>query len=284
MAGRGRFQASWAGGLMLAPLLVFLLAFYAIPVVAMLVESVRPGGMTGWTLQEYAWVLNSPRSMRAFWRTLNLSVSATVLTLLISFPIALLMLRASPRIRTALLFITFVSLAASLLVRNYGWLVVLADQGPVNRLLTALGVWDQPRRLVYSQGAILVALVHYSLPFMILPIYGALLRIPVSTIEAPASLGASGWSVFRTVVLPLSMPGVFGGTALTFAICMSAFVTPLMLGSPATSMMSQVAAEELLVSLNNARGSAMITLLTLTTLAVIFVYATILRRVLRIDV
>lgn len=284
MAGKGGTRTSWAGGLMLAPLLVFLLAFYAIPVVAMLVESVRPGGMTGWTLQEYAWVLNSPRSMRAFWRTLNLSVSATVLTLLISFPIALLMLRASPRIRTALLFITFVSLAASLLVRNYGWLVVLADQGPVNRLLTALGVWDEPRRLVYSQGAILVALVHYSLPFMILPIYGALLRIPVSIIEAPASLGASGWSAFRTVVLPLSMPGVFGGTALTFAICMSAFVTPLMLGSPATSMMSQVAAEQLLVSLNNARGSAMITLLTLTTLAVIFVYATILRRVLRIDV
>jgi ABC-type spermidine/putrescine transport system permease subunit I len=273
-----------AGLLLIAPLAVFLLLAYAFPVAGMLLESVRPREGGALSLEQYTWVLNSPRTMRAFWRTLNLSVWATVITLAISFPVALLMLRSGPRLKAALLFITFVSLAASLLVRNYGWLVMLADQGPLNRLLMAIGIWDTPQRLVYSEGAILVALVHYALPFMILPIYGALQRIPPSLMEAPASLGASGWAVFQTVVLPLAMPGVFGGTVLAFAVCMSAFVTPLMLGSPSTSMLSQVAADQMLVTLDFARGSAMITLLTVTTFAVVFIYALLLRRVLRIDV
>jgi ABC-type spermidine/putrescine transport system permease subunit I len=271
------------GLILLAPLFAFLVAAYAIPVVGMLTESVRGKG-GGLTLEHYGWVFDSPRTMRAFWRTLNISLIATAITLLVSFPIVLLMLRASSRLKAILLFVTFVSLAASLLVRNYGWLVMLADQGPVNRLLVWLGLFERPRRMVYSEGAILVALVHYSLPFMILPIYGALQRIPPSLLEAPASLGASGWAVLRTVVLPLSMPGVFGGTVLTFAVCMSAFVTPLMLGSPATSMLSQVAADQMLVTLDFARGSAMITLLTLTTFVAVLVYSLLLRRVLRVDV
>lgn len=271
------------GILLLAPLVVFLLAAYASPVAVMLMQSVsKTGG--GVTFDHYSWVFNSARTMRAFWRTLNISLIATILTLLISFPIALLMLRAGPRLKAALLFVTFVSLAASLLVRNYGWLVMLADQGPINRIMLALGVWDAPKRMVYSEGAIIVALVHYALPFMILPIYGALQRIPPSLMEAPASLGASGWRVLRTVVLPLSMPGVFGGTVLAFAVSMSAFVTPLMLGSPATSMMSQVAADQMLVTLDFARGSAMITLLTITTFAAVMVYALVLRRVMKIHV
>lgn len=271
------------GILLLAPLVVFLIAAYALPVVGMLTQSLTKSG-GGVTFDHYAWVLNSPRTMRAFWRTFNISLIATGLTLLVSFPIALMMLRAGTRLKAALLFITFVSLAASLLVRNYGWLVVLADQGPVNRMMLALGIWDAPKRMVYSEGAIVVALVHYALPFMILPIYGALQRIPPSLMEAPASLGASGWTVLRTVVLPLSMPGVFGGTVLTFAVSMSAFVTPLMLGSPATSMMSQVAADQMLVTLDFARGSAMITMLTITTFAAVMIYAGLLRRVMKIHV
>jgi ABC-type spermidine/putrescine transport system permease subunit I len=272
------------GVLLLAPLFVFLIAAYAVPVLGMLLESLRAKDGSGLTLDHYSWVLNSPRTMRAFWRTLNISLIATALTLLVGFPIVLLMLRASPRLKAILLFVTFVSLAASLLVRNYGWLVMLADQGPLNRFLVAVGILERPQRMVYSEGAILVALVHYCLPFMILPIYGALQRIPPSLLEAPASLGASGWSILKTIVLPLSMPGIYGGTVLTFAVCMSSFVTPLMLGSPSTSMLSQVAADQMLVTLDFARGSAMIVLLTLTTFAVVVAYSLTLRGVLRLDV
>jgi ABC-type spermidine/putrescine transport system permease subunit I len=238
---------------MLGPLVLFLLVFYALPFANMLTQSLNPGdGVTdqGLTLQQYVKTWDSNRVMRALARTFRLSVITVMVTLLIAYPIALLMVQAGKRTRTLVLIVTFVSLAASLIVRNYGWLVVLSDGGPINRLLLALGLLDKPVRMMYSEGATVVALVHYGLPFMILPIYGALLRLPISLSEAARSLGGSDWATFRTVVLPLSMPGVFGGTMLVFAVSMSSFVTPLMLGSPSTALISQVAAEQFLVQLN----------------------------------
>ena len=293
--GRGvaaaRLRALAPGVLLVAPLLVFLVAFYVIPFGTMLRGSFgswsgdpEPVRAAAWTLHQYERLLDSPRTLRALWRTFEISLISVAITFLLSYPVALLMLRLGPRMRSGLLIVVFVSLASSLIVRNYGWLVVLADQGPVNRLMLGLGLFEHSQRLVYNKTAVIVALVHYCMPFMILPIYGALLRIPASLRDSARVLGASDWTTLRTVVLPLSMPGVFGGTTLCFAICASAFVTPLMLGSPATAMLSQVAAEQLLVQLNFAYGSAMIFSLTVLMFALVFVYAVILRKVLRIDV
>jgi putative spermidine/putrescine transport system permease protein len=233
-------------------------------------------------LQHYERVVSSGRSWRALERTVRMSLIATLFTFLLAYPIALFLLRAGPRLRTAILLSLFVSLASSLIVRNYGWLVTLADAGPVNQLLLALGLANAPFRMVYNEEATIVALVHYALPFMVLPIYGALLRIPPSFVEASQSLGAGPWRALWGIVLPLSMPGVFGGTTLTFAICMSAFVTPLMLGSPATSMISQVAAEQFLVQLNFPFGSAVIVVLTLVTFAILLAYTLFVRSAVRI--
>lgn len=286
-----RLREMAPGLLMLLPLLVFLLAFYVIPFGSMVRGSF--GAWSGdpeqvraatWTLHQYQRLLDSPRTLRALWRTFEISLIAVAITFVLSYPVALLMLRLGPAMRSALLIVVFISLASSLIVRNYGWLVVLADQGPVNRVMLWLGLFERPQRLVYNQTAVIVALVHYCMPFMILPIYGALLRIPASLRESARILGAGQWTTLRTVVLPLSMPGVFGGTTLCFAICASAFVTPLMLGSPRTSMMSQVAAEQLLVQLNFAYGSAMIFALTVLMFALVLAYALILRKVLRINV
>ncbi len=183
-----------------------------------------------------------------------------------------------------MLLIIFISLASSLIIRNYGWLIVLADKGPLNGILVWLGFLERGVRMVYSKGATIVALVHYIMPFMILPIYGSLLRIPSSYAEASQSLGATSWTTFGKVVFPLSMPGVFGGTILSFAICMSAFVTPLMLGSPSTAMISQVAAEQMLVQQNFPWGSAIVVILTLSTFLIVFLYGFLVRKMLRADV
>ena len=286
--GLGRYGPA---ALLIAPLIVFLVAFYVVPFGVMLEES-----FGAWsndppevresvpTLYQYEKTFESERTMRALYRTFEISLISVGLTFLVSYPVALLMLRLSPALRTAVLLVTFISLASSLIVRNYGWLVVLADQGPVNNVLVALGVFSRPQRLVYSEGAIIVALVHYCMPFMILPIYGALLRIPASLSEASRTLGAGSWTTLRTVVLPLSMPGIFGGTTLCFAICASAFVTPLMLGSPGTAMASQVAAEQLLTQLNFAWGSAIIFTLTAATFALVLLYAVLVKRILKVDV
>jgi ABC-type spermidine/putrescine transport system permease subunit I len=263
--------------------------FYAAPFVHLAQES-----FTSWegedtprtepTLHYYAKTFSSSRSLRAFARTFRISIISTIIALIICFPIALMLIRAGPKVRSGVLLVIFISLASSLIVRNYGWLVVLSDQGPLNALLVGLGLTDRGIRMVYSEGATIVALVHYVMPFMILPIYGSLLRIPDSYAEASVSLGAGPWSTLRRIVFPLAMPGIFGGTILSFAICMSAFVTPLMLGSPATAMMSQVAAEQLLVQQNFPQGSAMVVILTVSTFAVVLVYGLIIRKVFKANV
>lgn len=277
------------GLLLLAPLLVFLLVFYIMPFANMIGESfsywsgdAKTG--QGPTLFQYVKTLESARVLRALNRTFGIALNTVLITLLLSYPVAMLLLGVGRRLRTAILLVTFVSLASSLIIRNYGWVVVLADGGAVNSLLMALGLIDAPIRLMYSELAITLGLVHYAMPFMILPIYGTLLRLPPSLREASLSLGGSEWRTFLHVVLPLSLPGVFGGTMLTFAVSMSAFVTPLMLGSPRTAMISQVAAEQLLVQLNFAWGSAIIVVLTVITFAIVAIYAFLLRKVFRADV
>lgn len=274
---------------LLAPLLVFMGVFYGVPMLLLAEESLRNSPTDEVkrrepTAHHYARTFESARTYRSLTRTFRLSAVATAIALVACFPIALLLIRAGPRLRTGFLLVIFVSLAASLLVRNYGWLVVLADQGPVNRLLVWLGVFAAPARLVYSEGAIVVALVHYMMPFVILPIYAALLRIPPSLAEASQSLGGNSWITFARITWPLALPGVFGGTILAFSIGTSAFVTPLMLGAPQTAMISQVAAEQFLVQQNFAWGSAIVIVLTSITLAIVAVYALLLRKVFRVAV
>lgn len=274
---------------LLLPLLGFMAVFYAAPFVYLTQESFR-----SWdgedvakpepTLDYYVKTFTSSRTSRALVRTFRISLISTIIALIICYPVALLLIRAGPKVRAGLLLVIFISLASSLIVRNYGWLVVLADQGPVNQLLVALGMTNRGLRMVYSEGATIVALIHYIMPFMILPIYGSLLRIPDSYGEASVSLGAGPLTTLRKVIFPLSMAGVFGGTILSFAICMSAFVTPLMLGSPATAMMSQVAAEQLLVQQNFPMGSAIVVILTVSTFLVVVAYGLIVRRVMKVDV
>lgn len=272
-------------GLLAAPAIAFMLVFYLYPLLTLVESSLRaPDGGPALSFAQYAEILGSRRVLATLERTLRLSVLTTLIALLISYPIALYLVGAGRRMRTAILVFAFASLAASLIVRNYGWLVVLADAGPVNRVMLALGFIEAPVRMVYSEGAVLIALVHYALPFMILPIYGALVRLQPSTWEAAQALGGSPWTTLRTVVLPLSMPGVYGGVTLCFAVAASAYVTPLMLGAPSTAFVSQVAADELMVQLNFPRGSAIIVLLTICTFAIVAAYTLSVRRVGRADV
>jgi ABC-type spermidine/putrescine transport system permease subunit I len=278
-----------SGILLLTPLIVFLLCFYVFPLTNLLAQSFSfSTGDTNrhddWTFYQYLKTYDSARIGRVLSRTFRISLVTVLITLAVSYPLALLLLRASRRLRTALLILTFVSLASSLIVRNYGWVVVLADGGALNSVLIGLGLTNQPIRFMYSEGAIVVGLVHFAIPFMVLPIYGSLLRIPTSMREAALSLGSNEWACLCSITLPLSLPGVFGGTMLTFAVSMSAYVTPLMLGSPSTAMISQVAAEQLLVQLNFPWGAAIIVTLTVLTFLVVAAYASILRKVFRATV
>lgn len=290
LSGADRTEKIWAPklwlelakyrSLLVAPAIVFMLAFYVVPVAKLIAASFRASDAdAGLSLSAYVSVLGSQRFLSSLERTLGISVIATGLTFLIALPIALFLIGAGRRTRTFVLIVTFVSLSASLIVRNYGWLVVLADSGPINRLLLTLGIVSSPVRMAYSEGATMVALVHYALPFMILPIYGSLVRVKPSLWEAAQALGGSPARTLWSVVLPLTMPGIYGGVCLTFAIATSLFVTPMMLGSPATAFVSQLAADEFLVQLNFARGAAIVVVLTFSTFAVLAAYTLAVRRI-----
>jgi putative spermidine/putrescine transport system permease protein len=283
-ASRRLFGTPSATGLLLIlPAVVFMAAFYVLPMARLAMSGFQPDG-EGWSLSIFASLLTSRRAMAALERTLRIAAITTGITFVMAVPIALFLIGAGRRMRTFILVITFVSLAASLIIRNYGWLVVLADAGPVNRLLMAVGILQTPARLVYNEGAILVALVHYALPFMILPLYGSLTRLKPSTWESAQSLGGSPLTALRTVVLPQMMPGIYGGVSLVFAIASSVYVTPLMLGSPSTVFVSQIAADEFQVELNYARGAAIVVILTITTFAALAVYGLAVRRIGRVHV
>lgn len=286
---RGRGRKYLPALVMLGPLIAFMFIFYAVPFGNMAYESLHswPGDdkpHVGLSVFQYEKTTQKSRTVKSLKRTFRISIISTILTFIICFPITLLLLRSSPRIKVGILLVTFISLASSLIIRNYGWLVVLADAGPINNILIWLKIFEFPKRMAYSEGAIITALVHYCMPFMILPIYGSLLRIPASNAEASLSLGANAWTTLRRVILPLSMPGIFGGTMLSFAICMSSYVTPLMLGSPSTAMVSQVAAEQIEVQLNFPWGSAIIITLTLGSFLIVFIYAALVSKVMRVDV
>ena len=290
LSGAGRVWSHYSVPfLLLSPLLVFLLIFYVTPFINLFQESFRYSALDGkaddgMTLYQYTKTWTSNRIGRVMERTFRMSLLTVFITLVLSYPIALLLTRMRSALRTTVLLVIFISLASSLIVRNYGWVVVLADKGFINVLMMGLGLTAEPVRLMFTEAAIVTALVHFSIPFMVLPIYGSLLRQPASLKEASLSLGGGPWSTFRKITLPLSLPGVFGGTVLTFALSMSAYVTPLMLGSPSSSMISQVAAEQLLVQLNFQYGAAIIVTLTVLTFLIVSVYGSVLRRVFRADI
>ncbi|MCF8172819.1 MAG: hypothetical protein K9J49_10330, partial [Candidatus Methylopumilus sp.] len=150
-----------SGILLLAPLIVFLLCFYVIPLTNLLAQSFSfSSGDTnrhdGWTFYQYLRTYDSARLGRVLSRTFRISFITVLITLVASYPLALLLLRASRRLKTVILILTFVSLASSLIVRNYGWVVVLADGGALNSVLIGLGLINQPIRFMYSEGAIIV--------------------------------------------------------------------------------------------------------------------------------
>lgn len=217
--------------------LAFFIAFFAWPVGAVLINSFRPSPAGGFGLGGYARFLTDPFYLQATRRTLAIAALSTAVTVVVGYGIALFV-ATRVRGRSIWLMMAVAPMLVSLVLRLYGWMILLSERGPVNRLLAALGIIEQPLPLLFSRLAVVVGIVHYCLPFMVLTVYSALRRIEPAVQEAAWTLGANGWYAFRTIVLPLSMPGVIAGTSITFALSASTFVVPLMIGGPRERMLS----------------------------------------------
>lgn len=162
--------------------------------------------------------------------TLWLGVKATLLCLLFGYPVAWVAARARPRWQSALVFVVILPVLTSVVVRTFAWIVILGRQGILNKLLLGLGLTTEPVRLLFSEAGVVLVLAQVQMPLMVLPVLTTLTRIDPNLADASAALGAGAWRTFRRVTLPLSVPGVLAGCILTYAACVTAFITQTLIG------------------------------------------------------
>jgi putative spermidine/putrescine transport system permease protein len=163
--------------------------------------------------------------------TLRMATLVTVLSLIIGYPLAYALYRINrPSLQRWLGLLIFSPILVSVVVRSYGWIVLLSDQGPVNWLLLRLGIVSEPVTLVFNLIGVVISLTHVFLPFVVFPIFSSLTRIDPALKEAAEDLGAGWWTTFRRITFPLSLPGVVAGAQISFTLALGAFVTPAMLG------------------------------------------------------
>lgn len=214
--------------LLAVPGLALLVLAFFLPIGKMLVLSVS--GPDGPTLEHFARFLGDPFYLGILWRTVRLSVVITLVSALIGFPLAYIMARVGPRLRLWLVVMVVLPLMTSVVVRTFGWMVVLSRNGLVPDTLRDLGLVGRTFSLMQTEAAIVIGMVQVLLPFMTLSILGVVGRIDGRLEEAARTMGCGFLGAVRTVVLPLSLPGIVAGSLLVFTLSASSFVTPNLLG------------------------------------------------------
>ncbi len=216
---------------LLVPGLVCLFIFGA-SLVAIGIVSLRPSRLadTGLSLHQYLRFFSDAHYLMYIWRSLKVSIYGTLLTLLFGYPVAYLMARTGPRLRLILTLLLVVQFFSSYIVRAYALMLVLGNNGIINRALIKTGLIQSPLHLMYNETGVAIGLVMASLPFMVFPVYSVLKGIDRRLEEAAESLGAGQWPVFWNVTIPLSLPGVAAGVMIVLLFQVTSFIVPGLLG------------------------------------------------------
>ncbi|MBM3535090.1 MAG: ABC transporter permease [Alphaproteobacteria bacterium] len=253
----------------------FLLFFFVIPTAFLLSASfIESDGviMTGvWTTQNYADLLSRPLYRQAILRTFLIGIAVGVIVIVLSYPLAYFLVRTTSPWRGFLIALSLSPLLASVIVRTYGWWVILNREGAVNTALLSIGIIDQPLTLLPSSMAITIGLSHALLPYGVLTIMASLNGLNPNIERAAMSLGAGRIRTFLTVTLPLTWPGIVGGFLLAFAIAISAYATPAILGGPGTQVMATLIRNFMVQALDWALGSAMGAILLVSSIALLLI-------------
>ena len=213
--------------LALPGLALLALAFF-LPIGQMLVLSVS--GASGLTLEHFSRFLSDPFYLNILWRTVRLSLIITVICAVLGFPYAYIMARVRPRLRMWMVVAVILPLMTSVVVRTFGWMVLLSRNGLISQWARDLGWAESNFQIMHSEAAIVIGMVQVLLPFMALSVLGVITRIDTRLEEASRTMGASFLGTLRTVVLPLSMPGIVAGSLLVFTLSASSFITPSLMG------------------------------------------------------
>ena len=259
------------------PVAAFVFVYVAAVVVLLIQGFWTTDSFTGkvvhtWNLDNYRAIADTPYP-RIIFRTIAMAAAVTVTCMLLAFPYAYFMVRvAGRRLRLVLLVATVLPLWVSYLVRVYSWRLILNPDGALNWALNLVGLPDQ--NIAYTNWAMWVVFTYIWLPFMVLPVYAALERVPYSYVEASADLGASGATTLRRVILPLAVPGLAAGSIFTFSLTLGDYIAPSLVGGPGSSLIGTVVFENLGLANNAPFAAAFATV----PLAIMAVYLVLMKR------
>jgi putative spermidine/putrescine transport system permease protein len=224
-----------------------------------------------WGLSNFQQIFSSPAYRQIILRTVLMAAGVTIVDALIALPFAYFMARmASPRTRTALFVAVLIPLWASYLARVYAWILVLNHDGILNWTLARLGLG--PVNILYTNTAVFIVFCYIWLPFMVIPVYAALERIPPSYFEASADLGGKGWRTTRSVVLPLALPGLVAGSIFTFSLTLGDYINPVLTGGAGSNLIGSVIASNVGVA-NNIPFAAAFAMVPIAIMAIYLLVA-----------
>jgi putative spermidine/putrescine transport system permease protein len=280
LLGGALWRRRWLKGLsLLAPPVLAFLIVYIAALAALFVSSfwtVDPfTSLTvhNWTLENYRELWNSSVYRHVALRTISIAAAVTITDAIIAFPFAYFMARvASSRVRALLFVLVLLPLWASYLARVYSWRLILNSDGLLNWSLHKVGL--PSANIAYTNTAMWLVFSYVWLPFMILPVYASLERIPHSYIEASRDLGAKGFRTLRSVILPLALPGIVAGSIFTFSLTLGDYITPVLIGGASSQFIGNVVYD----SVNGAGNLPFAAAFAVVPLFVMGVYLMLARR------
>lgn len=224
--------------------------------------------VSAFTFENYIRFFSDPYYRDIFFTTLWIAGLCTVLALVLGFPVAYFMAKSQSRFKSLFVILLVFPLMVGNVVRAAGWMVALGNAGIVNATLMGLGIIDQPIRLMYTPTAVVIGTTAVVMPYLILTLQSVLEGIDFSVEEAAQNLGASFFTTFIRVVLPIAAPGVAAGTMLVFILCMNAYATPVLLGGTGVTMMAPTLYGQITQASNWPFGAALALILVIGTLGI----------------
>ncbi|MFW5791477.1 MAG: ABC transporter permease [Desulfohalobiaceae bacterium] len=270
-------KSGWKPWALLAPSLSAVFFLLVVPVCFIIVYSFwlrAPSGadIPAFQFGNYAKFFQDFFYSSILLRTIRVSLECVALCLVMGYIPAYFFYRTRTRFRGVLMLLIMLPFWISFIIRTLSWINILGDTGLINYVLTSTGILSEPLGMLYNEGAVLMGLIQYLLPFMILNIYVSLEGIDKSLLEAARSMGCTEWQAFKEVTLPLSLPGVSAGSLLVFVLTAGTYLPPMILGGPGNEMIANLIFKRVIGTLDWPFGSAISVVLLLLVVAIVWTY------------
>ncbi|MEO8683346.1 MAG: ABC transporter permease [Devosia sp.] len=265
----------FAGWMLSMPATLLVVVFLVLPVIATVATTFMTAAGP---LAPYLGFFSSGFRRIVLWRTIQVSLATTVIAVVIGFLTAYVVSRSPGWLKSILIVAAVFPLLTGVVVRSFAWLIILGKNGILNSVLLSTGLISEPLTMLYTQGAVITAMVYLFVPLMVLTLVGVLEGIPDDLIQAAASLGARPFATFMQVILPLAVPGLIVGAVLVFTGSFTAYATPQLLGGESQMVMGTLMYQQAMVTFDWVSASTIAAIMVVITIAIVLAMTRLARR------